>query len=79
MVDELEVLEGFAVGRSMYFWAVDGRGWLVVNIHEFGEHWKGSIVEKEGWCSGWIAWWVVSVEGHAAGRRGAWEQAYGCH
>ena len=47
MVDKLEVVEGFAVGRSMNVWAVEGRGRLVVNVG-LGKHWEGGIVKKEG-------------------------------
>ena len=47
----------------MKVWAVEGRSRLVVNVHELGKHWEGSIVKKEGRRGGWIAWWVVGVEG----------------
>ena len=47
MVDELEVVEGFTVWRSINVWAVEGRGRLVVNVG-LGQHWKGGIVKKEG-------------------------------
>jgi hypothetical protein len=63
VADESEVVEGFTVGRSMNVWAVEGRGRLVVNVEELGEHWEGGIVKKEGRRGSWIAWWVVSVEG----------------
>lgn len=62
MVDELEVVEGFAVGRSVNIWAVEGRGWLVVNVHELGEHRESGIAQKEGRRGRWIARWVISVE-----------------
>lgn len=54
MIDELEVVEGFAVGRSVKVWAVEGRGRLVVNVG-LGKHWEGGIVKKEGRRGGRIA------------------------
>jgi len=63
----VEVVEDFAVGRSVNVWAINGRGWLVINIHELGKHWESGIVEKEGRRRGWIARWVVIVEGIAHG------------
>ena len=62
MVNELEVVEEFAVGRSVNIWAVEGRGWLVVNVHELGKHWESGIAQKEGRRGRWIARWVISVE-----------------
>lgn len=55
MIDELEVVEGFAVGRSVNVWAVVGRRRLVVNVDGLSEHWENSIVKKEGRGSRWIA------------------------
>ena len=62
VVDELEVVEGFAVGRSVNVWAVEGRGWLVINVDELGKYWESGIAEKEGWRGRWIARWVINVE-----------------
>lgn len=68
MVDELEVVEGFVAGRSVNIWAVEGRGWLIVNVHELGKHRESSIAQKESGRGRWIARWVISVEEIAHGR-----------
>ena len=56
MIEELEVVEGFAVGRSVNVWAVVGRGRLVVNVDDgLGKHRENGIVKKEGRGGSWIA------------------------
>ena len=62
VIDELEVVEGFAVGRSVNVWAVVGGGREVVNVDGLGEHWENSIVKKEGRRGSWIA--CVEVIAH---------------
>ena len=71
-MDGFEVLEDFAVGRSVNIWAVEGRDWLVVNIHELSKHWEGCVAEKEGRRGRWIAWWAVGVGGIAHGCWPSW-------
>lgn len=61
------MVESLAVWGSVNVWTVEGRGRLVVNVHEWGKHWESSIAKKESRRGCWITWWVVGVEGIAHG------------